>query len=194
MRNDLRTFDFTVHFDAESDRVFEAFWGLADWPSVAPHVRQIEMHFEDESTQILTMHVETRGRHDAFRSVRVRQDDSIFFIQPRPPALLRRHWGWWHVQGTDAGTAVRSEHTIEVEPIRAEQFLRSIGVEPSSTDEVTAKLIEIIRANSRQTMVALKERLEQQDERATHPAVGHGDHGQAPTELNAKALTAGGVK
>ena len=171
MRDDLQTFDFSVHFDASRDRVFGAFWSLADWPAVAPHVRRIEMHFEDDSTQVLTMHVETRGRHDAFQTVRVRQQDSIFFIQPRPPALLRRHWGWWHVLGSDSGTEVRSEHTVQVEPVGAERFLRSIGVEAASAEDVTVRLIEIIRNNSRQTMLALKEKLEQQVGTATPAAV-----------------------
>ena len=160
MNDSTERFRFTVAVDAPVGKVLDAFWRLEDWPAVAPHVRSIEMHFDDDEIQILTMHVETRGHRDAFRTVRVRQGSSIFFFQPRPPALLRRHWGWWHVVGVEMGANVESEHTVEVDPPEAMRFLRSIGIEPASDADVVPRVVEVIRANSRQTMLALKQRLE----------------------------------
>lgn len=196
MLNDLKSFRFTVGFESPPERVFEAFWNLADWPAVAPHVRDIEMHFEDDEIQVLTMHVETRGRRDAFRTVRVRQGASIYFIQPRPPALLRRHWGWWHVLGTGAGTEVHSEHTLEPDPAEAERFLRSVGIEPASADDVVERLLEIIRGNSRQTMVALKERLEREAATAGAPAAAgrDGQHTAPPRSGERATPVEGGVE
>jgi hypothetical protein len=156
----MTRFDFDVAFAAPASRVFDAFWELADWTTVAPHVKAIELHYQDPDVQVLTMRVETRGRLDGFRSVRVRQGDSIFFVQPRPPALLRRHWGWWHVRGNGAAASVRSEHWIEPEPAAAARFLRETGDAPASAEEVERQLVDLIRNNSLQTMLALKSRLE----------------------------------
>jgi hypothetical protein len=156
----MRSFRFEVRFDRPVEEVVEAFWKLEDWPQVAPHVRGIDLHWQDETVQVLTMQVETRGRLDGFRSVRIRQDDSIFFFQPRPPALLRRHWGWWHVAAEGGGARVVSEHWIEPMPAEAERFLRSTGAEPAGDAEVERQLVGLIHHNSRQTMLALKHRLE----------------------------------
>lgn len=183
--DEMKSFAFEVRFETTPEEVVEAFWGLEDWPQIAPHVRGIDMHWEDETVQVLTMRVETRGRLDSFRSVRIRQGDSIFFFQPRPPALLRRHWGWWHVEADGSGTKVISEHWIEPVIGEAERFLGSIGEKPASSQEVEQMLAELIQRNSRQTMLALKRRLE-----AVESPLGAPTDESALSELSQKGASA----
>lgn len=161
MQSRVKSFQFDVAFDSSPEEVMDAFWDLERWPQVAPHVQAIDIHYEDDSVQVLTMTVETRGRVHAFRSVRIRQESSIFFFQPRPPALLRSHWGWWHVSpSSDGGATVRSEHCLDPVVDEGERFLSSTGIATSSAEEVEERLVDLVRNNSRQTMLALKGRLE----------------------------------
>lgn len=143
----------------EPARVLDAYWRLERWPEVAPHVVGIELLYDDDNAQVLVMTVNTRGRIDAFKSVRVREGNVIRYIQPRPPRILQHHHGSWTFEAHDGGTRVVSTHAIEVDIVNAADVLRSIGV-PSEEVEGPAAIERIIRANSLQTMRALKERLE----------------------------------
>lgn len=153
----------------EQARVLDAYWRLERWPEVAPHVVGIELLHNDDDAQVLVMTVDTRGRIDRFKSVRVREGNVIRYIQPRPPRILQHHHGSWTFEAHDDGTRVVSTHTIEVDIANAADVLRSIGV-PFEEGEVPAAIERIIRANSLQTMRALKERLEAEVSHVTQMA------------------------
>lgn len=158
----METFEFSVEVGAEPERVLRAFWELEDWPSVAPHVREIVVHYGDENAQVLTMHVLTRGRHDRFKSVRYKQRDTIYYFQPDPPPILNSHHGCWRVTRDEGGgSVVTSRHTIDVNVEAAAGALGSMGERPGGGDDETRKQVQaLIRNNSLQTMLALKARLE----------------------------------
>ena len=157
----MESFSFEVPFDVPTEAVFSAFWNLADWPSVARHVTGIDIHHDRDGVQVLTMQVQTGSRSDSFRSVRVRQESAIFFFQPAPPPALRRHYGWWHVAPDgNGGSVVTSEHWIDVDPEQTRRFLAQIGTAVDSDEEARKELAAVIRNNSRQTMEALRRRLE----------------------------------
>ncbi|HYO75821.1 MAG TPA: SRPBCC family protein [Thermoanaerobaculia bacterium] len=144
----------------EPARVLDAYWRLERWPEVAPHVLAIDLLYGDDEAQVLVMTVQTRGRVDAFKSVRVRAGAVIRYIQPRPPRILRHHHGSWTFEAHDGGTRVVSTHVIEVDVVAAAEVLTEVGVPFSGDDDVRSAIERLIRGNSLQTMRALQQRLE----------------------------------
>lgn len=157
----MEAFEFNVEIDADINRVRAAFWDLDDWPAIAPHVRAIEMLYSDDNVQVLMMHVATKKRLDKFKSVRVKQKDTIFYFQPTPPPILNRHEGSWRLAAHPSGTTVTSQHSIDVNVEAADAFLGETGDAPEDADETRRRIQDLIRNNSLQTMLALKRRLEQ---------------------------------
>lgn len=156
----MESVEFSIEIGAPLERVLRDFWELADWPSIAPHVQAIDMHYEDGSVQVLTMHVATGQRQDSFQSVRIRQPEAIFFFQPHPPPALRLHYGWWRLSAAGEATRVTSEHWVEIDPEPAARFLEAVGTWREGGEPVATALCGILHHNSLQTMLALKARLE----------------------------------
>ena len=150
----MERIEFSIDVDATVARVLSAYWELEDWPSIAKHVRAIDMHYEDERVQVLTMHVQTRARLDRFQSVRICQGQAIFYFQPTPPPALAQHYGWWRVSevpGEPEMTRVTSEHFLDIRLPEATRFLADAGIlalnEDAEGDEAHA---EIVRRHARQ--------------------------------------------
>lgn len=144
----------------EPARVLDAYWRLERWPEVAPHVIAIDLLYSDEEAQVLVMTVETRGRIDAFKSVRIREGSVIRYIQPRPPRILRHHHGSWSFESAAGGTRVVSTHVVDVDVAAAAEVLREIGVPFDGDAGVRGAIERLIHSNSLQTMRALQQRLE----------------------------------
>jgi aromatase len=166
----MQVFDFDVKICADLETVRGEFWSLRSWPEIAPHVRKIDMHFDDGQVQVLTMTVDTRGQIDAFKTVRVRRGNAIHYIQPAPPPTLRSHEGSWLFKPAPDGTIVTSQHRIDVCLDIAGQFLERTGAKPGSDEEIRERLALIIQNNSLQTMLALKMRIESEKELDRHVA------------------------
>ena len=156
----METFEFNVEISAEPQRVSAAFWDMEAWPAMAPHVHAIDMHYCDDNVQVLTMQIATNGRINSFKSVRVRQRDTIFYFQPEPPPILREHQGAWRIASHPTGTVVTCYHSIEIDEDAAALFLREIGTKTPDADTRRQKVLELIHKNSLQMMLALKKRLE----------------------------------
>ncbi len=154
----MRSFEFDIEMNAPAERVLDAFWRLENWPEIAEHVTGIEIAYEDPVVQVLDMVVRTRGKTDRFQTVRILKGDTIHYLQPSPPPLLRHHHGKWIVSDLAGGSRVTSVHTIEVDNSNARAFL---GLAAATDEDVCeAAVADIIRNNSLQTMRALKLRLE----------------------------------
>lgn len=158
----MNTFEFSVDVAVPPERVLEEYWKLERWPEVAPHVRAIDILHGDENTQVLVMTVSTRGRIDAFKTVRVRERNLIRYLQPAPPPILRHHHGSWLFDATETGTRVISRHTIDVNVMAAGEVLHALGQPCGDERAVRAGIEELIRNNSLQTMLALRHRLEKE--------------------------------
>src|ERR1044072_1264444 len=159
----MSKFEVKVEIASDIETVMKAFWELEDWPSVAKHVRAINMIYADENVQVLNMHVETRNHHDIFKSVRYRDDNNIYFFQPAPPPILNRHWGSWKFTAAGAWVTVTSFHDMDVDLTGSAAFLSQTGIDAVDSDEVLKKITELIENNSLQTMNALKNRLEREN-------------------------------
>lgn len=156
----------TISFELDIGRtvpvVMDKFWAAERWPEVAPHVKNVEIHFSDDNVQVLSMTVQTGDRQDVFKTVRIRQPDGIFYFQPRPPALLRRHCGWWEMRPNGSRTVLVSRHELEIDLPAAERFLAQARVPVEGDEAVKAAVRELIRRNSYQTVLGVKRRLEEE--------------------------------
>lgn len=155
----MRDFDSAVVIKRSLPEVTNAFWRLEDWPNFTPHVRKIEIHYEDENVQILSMHVDSRGKRDAFKSVRILQGNVIHYFQPTPPPTLIFHRGSWSFDEVGAETVVTCRHSIVVDPSGCQEFFLATGKDLSET-EAADEIVALIRHNSNQTMKAVKNVLE----------------------------------
>jgi hypothetical protein len=159
----VESFEFDVAVSAGLVDVVNAFWRLEDWPEVASHVREIEMHYCDENVQVLTMHVVTKGRHDKFKSIRMKQGEAIYYLQPTPPPILHRHNGSWQFAQEAGKTVVTSRHFVEINTREAIDFLREAKLDKGNQVRTHEQIKNLIRNNSLQTMLALKNRIEQKN-------------------------------
>jgi hypothetical protein len=157
----VRSFEFNVDIAATPSEVQSVFWDLKSWPSVAPHVRAMHVHYDDGVVQVVTMDVLTRGHETSFKSVRLRGKNSIMYIQPEPPPALTLHKGSWTFLDGSKGTTVICRHDIEVntEPARAFLAAANLDVPRGQVEEV---MEQVIRSNSLQTIQALKKKVETQ--------------------------------
>ena len=155
----MKDFESAVVIGRGLSEVMNAFWRLETWPTFTRHVRQIDIHYEDDNVQILSMHVESRGKRDVFKSARIRQPGVIHYFQPTPPPTLRFHRGSWEFAETDGGTRVTCHHSIVVNPSGCQQFFLATG-KVVSESEAADELEILIRHNSNETMNAVKRQLE----------------------------------
>lgn len=151
----MDSIEFEIAYAADVATVTDAFWRVERWPELTEHVTGIEIHYEDECIQVLTMKVQTRGSHAAFRTMRCLQGNRIYYFQPAPPPFLLTHGGWWEVAQREQGCAVISRHQFLVEPERATAFATEV-LDWDGLGPVAARIGELLRANSRQTMEALR--------------------------------------
>jgi hypothetical protein len=159
MRN---AFEIEIDVAAPRAHVIDAYWKLERWPEVAPHVTAIDLLYDDGDAQVLVMTVDTRGRIDRFKSVRVREGNVIRYVQPQPPPILAHHHGSWTFLEVGDATRVVSRHAIEVDLANAARVLDALSIPFDGHDGIVAAIEQIIRNNSLQTMRALARRLEEE--------------------------------
>ncbi|MHC2295394.1 SRPBCC family protein [Bradyrhizobium barranii] len=164
----MRDFETAVEIGRDLSEVMNAFWRLETWPTFTRHVRQIDIHYEDGNVQVLSMHVDSRGKRDVFKTVRIRQPDVIHYFQPIPPPTLLFHRGSWEFAEIQGGTKITCRHSMVVNPTGCQQFFLATG-KILSESEATDELESLIRHNSNETMNAVKRQLEQGTEAAVAP-------------------------
>jgi hypothetical protein len=109
------------------------------------------------------MHVVTKGRHDKFKSIRMKQGEAIYYLQPTPPPILHRHNGSWQFAQEAGKTVVTSRHFVEINTREAIDFLREAKLDKGNQVRTHEQIKNLIRNNSLQTMLALKNRIEQKN-------------------------------
>jgi hypothetical protein len=148
--------DLTLEYANHPSEVENAFWRAEAWPALTEHVTGLRIHYEDNSTQVLTMEVVSRGKHAAFRSIRCKQGARIYYFQPEPPEFLRQHYGYWEIMPAASGTLVHSRHYFSVNDPRAVEFATTV-LGWDGKGRVADCIGTLLQSNSRQTMEALRD-------------------------------------
>ena len=98
--------------DRPLDVVYDALLDVAAWPKLLPHVKAIDVLYDDREYQEFIMHVESSTGLLKVRSIRhCLSSGTIDFFQPTPPAFLRHHCGGWTFRALPNGsTEVETFH------------------------------------------------------------------------------------
>ncbi|GAA0750622.1 hypothetical protein LRH25_19935 [Ideonella azotifigens] len=154
----MNTIGLDIAYPVPAAAVMEAFWRAEHWPGLTEHVTGITFHYEDAQCQVLTMAVNSRGSHASFQTMRCRQRNRIYYFQPTPPAFLRMHGGYWEITPTEQGCKAVSHHEFVVNEDEARHFASTV-LGWDGQGDVAERIGELLRANSRQTMEALRNAL-----------------------------------
>jgi hypothetical protein len=176
--------DLTLEYANQPNEVENAFWRAETWPALTEHVTGLQIHYEDGSTQVLTMEVVSKGKHAAFRSIRCKQGQRIYYFQPEPPAFLQQHYGYWEIVPAAGGTLVHSRHYFSVNDPKAVEFATDV-LGWDGKGRVAECIGALLQSNSRQTMEALRNSLAEQS--AIEPAM-HGVEYGAVSPLTISAV------
>jgi ribosome-associated toxin RatA of RatAB toxin-antitoxin module len=86
-----------IIIDCDIDTVYQALFDLEDWSKLLPHVRAIDVLYDDGRYQEFLMTVDSNPGQIKVRSVRNcdRGKMHIDFFQPQPPKFLKHHAGGW---------------------------------------------------------------------------------------------------
>lgn len=123
------------------EKVYDSIFNMKDWPSKLPHVKKIEVLYDDGMYQEFFMHVASDKGLIKVRSIRrCTHNQSILFFQPIPPTFLKHHSGGWKFEPNDKGCLVTTWHQWNINPPEAmSQFPSSH--EMSSADKIKQVLL-----------------------------------------------------
>ena len=124
------------------ERAYEALHRIAEWPRHLPHVRGIEVLYDDGTYQEFMMTVDSNGRPINVRSVRrCEPHRSIGFFQPECPAFLRHHGGSWEFQPVEPDRCkVITQHRWNLNPGVAQEMFPPTA--DATTEERVASLLQ----------------------------------------------------
>jgi len=90
------SFRLSAEMTCDAAVAYQALWEAQHWPRHLPHVRRIEVVYDDGRFQEFLMEVESERGLLRVRSVRQGSPSTgIRFFQPQPPAFLKHHAGGW---------------------------------------------------------------------------------------------------
>jgi aromatase len=140
---------------APPGEVFDLLRDAAGWPRLLPHCEDIAMRYDDGVDQEFVMSIEAGGEDEVIRTVRhCIAPWRISYFQPEPPPALALHRGDWLIEPQDGGCLVVSRHEIELAPEGVRRLWGDLDLR-----EARGRVIDAINANSRATMVAVRDAL-----------------------------------
>jgi aromatase len=129
--------------DCDVDTAYEALFRLEGWPKLLPHVRAVDVLYDDGRYQEFLMTVDSDPGQIEVRSVRNcdKENLHIEFFQPTPPKFLKHHAGGWNFTKVDDNTCkITTYHQWNVNAeVAAETFK---DAEQGYQERVKALLLE----------------------------------------------------
>lgn len=108
--------------------VYEALFRMDRWDKLLPHVKAIEVLYDDGVYQEFRMTVASASGTLAVRSVRrCEENKAIDFFQPEPPAYLKHHAGGWRLTPVDGGCEVHAFHLWNLDEEVAARTFQQAG-------------------------------------------------------------------
>jgi uncharacterized membrane protein len=139
-------------------RVYEYCWNAELWPSITPHVRQVEFLESTAERQLMRMVVESGGKLYTTESERnTVPGEYITYRQRTPPVFLHEHSGEWRFTSAQGKTRVELTHRFEADHAAARQAL---GL--AESDDVDSAIAERLKRNGLLTLSAVKEAAERE--------------------------------
>lgn len=140
---------FTLPYAPEE--VYSVLNDITLWPKVLPHCESLDVLYNDSENQEFIMRVKTPLGSESFRSIRTCKSDdlSISYFQPKPPEVLKTHYGNWVVKATREGSEIVSEHTVRVNQHRCKELFGGDDLKINKQ-----RIKQLILSNSKATVDA----------------------------------------
>ena len=103
-----------ARINADLPKVFNLFEDISSWPLLLKHVKRVDPIEMTATKQHVFMTIESGTKIEILETIReIKANKQICFVQPKPPAPLRKHSGIWNFK-TEAGLVVIEDiHEIE---------------------------------------------------------------------------------
>ncbi len=139
------------------EEAYRAIYEMHKWPEKLPHVKRIEILYNDGVYQEFLMDVESSNSEMIqVRSIRrCVPDEGIVFFQPTPPKFLKHHCGGWSFQKLATGCCVKTWHQWNLEPQKAKELFPTKD-NISTNDRISSLLL----THAELALSTWKERLE----------------------------------
>ncbi|WP_316355596.1 hypothetical protein [Candidatus Neptunichlamydia sp. REUL1] len=106
----------SLFIDSPLESTYSAIFNMRDWPNKLPHVKEIDVLYDDGVYQEFLMHVASDSGLIKVRSVRrCIQNESVLFFQPDPPVFLKHHCGGWKFDPDGRGCLVTTWHQWNID-------------------------------------------------------------------------------
>lgn len=133
------SFEEHIDISATPKDLYNALYQMRDWPKYLPHVKKIDVIFDDGQYQEFWMRVDSPKGELNVLSMRNCKNNKIIFYQPRPPDFLLHHAGCWNFIPLDNNKCrLKTFHTWDINQNVA------AGLFPSKDYINTEKQIEIL--------------------------------------------------
>ena len=93
-----------LEMGCSAEAAYQGLWRMAQWPQILPHVKSVDVLYDDGRFQEFLMAVESEQGLLHVRSVRRCEPGvGIRFFQPVPPRFLKHHAGGWRFRSLAPG-------------------------------------------------------------------------------------------
>ena len=135
---------------------YRAIYEMGKWPEKLPHVKRIDILYNDGMYQEFLMDVQSDTGLVQVRSIRrCCLNEEITFFQPTPPKFLKHHCGGWNFQPCLSGCKITTWHQWNSEPQKAHELF------PSQEGLSTSDRIEqLLRSHAELALTTWKKILE----------------------------------
>lgn len=105
----------SIYINSSEHEMMNSLWNLNGWEEKLPHIKKINVLYDDGYNQEFLMTVQTNDIPVTVRSIRrLASNNVIEFFQPEPPAYLLHHAGSWLIENNPEGLLVTLEHKWNV--------------------------------------------------------------------------------
>ncbi|MCI0382492.1 MAG: hypothetical protein L0207_05535 [Chlamydiae bacterium] len=112
-----------IEMNCSAEKAYRAIYEIDKWTEKLPHVKRIEILYNDGVYQEFLMDVQSDTGMIQVRSIRrCLPDEGITFFQPKPPKFLKHHCGGWNFQECDSGCSVKTWHEWNLESQKAKEL------------------------------------------------------------------------
>lgn len=112
-----------LEINCSAEEAYRAIYELEKWPEKLPHVKRIEVLYNDGVYQEFLMDVQSETGMIYVRSIRrCLAEEGITFFQPQPPKFLKHHCGGWNFRKQGDSCLVTTWHQWNLERPKAQEI------------------------------------------------------------------------
>lgn len=145
-----------LEINCQAEEAYKAIYEMDKWPEKLPHVKRIEVLYNDGIYQEFLMDVESNTEMIQVRSIRrCVPYEEITFFQPTPPKFLSHHCGGWSFHKIETGCCVKTWHQWNLESKKAKELFP-----PKDNITTEERIANLLRSHAELALATWKDRIE----------------------------------